>query len=84
MYSLLDEDEYSEFVVRWNLFIYKLRECGEEIALREWDDAYHLVRSAYQDAEVLLNLLLKAQESISSVLECENVSSIFFFEILSG
>ncbi|MCR9067084.1 MAG: hypothetical protein NXI00_24175 [Cytophagales bacterium] len=74
LYHLLDDYDYAEFVVRWNLFRFKLKECGEDMSLHEWTDAYHFVRSAHKDAEVLLQLLLKAQDSVSSILQCDNVS----------
>lgn len=77
---MLEEDDYNEFVIRWNLFLYKLKECAEEIAFREWNEAYFLVRSSYKDAEAILHILLKAQERISSVIECDhNVRKLFNF-----
>ena len=73
IHHLVNEEDFIEFVVRWNLFQYKLRECMEQMSLHQWREAYRFVRSAYHDSERLLKIILHARQQISFFLQCEHV-----------
>jgi hypothetical protein len=69
--DVLEFDEYSTFVRRWNLLRYKLSESIKFTSLGERNTAIYFLRAAQFDLSALVTLVEDTSSRIVSVLQCK-------------
>ncbi len=73
MGDILTEDEYLEFVYRWNFLQFKLAQVKKYLSIHHFNASLAFVRSMEHDVTALSSLIHDAHEKIHSYLQCGEV-----------
>jgi hypothetical protein len=86
LYQVLNENEYSTLVMRYNLFHFKLKEALTYLSLQSFAPSHSLLHSTKHDVHVISELVHVAVERMHTSLSCaEDVeASSFWLKILVG